>query len=975
MSTQAVTGATATTKAKAAATKKAPVKKASAAKSTTTKAGTTKTAAKPRSKATAAKPGSRTKKFPPPGVVLHPDDANSKVFMAIGRSFLSVENRAMTIKDLAEMTVTFGLVCQNVSAASQAITTYIRTHMQRCEVQQDQPLLLRHVLSGTASDDDLLPALHSRSGGAHCSVNPENRVTNFRRGTMVWYMSRTTGAPCPFTRAGIRLCDYSEDDKTGSGSVSKEKKKQREREHMAEQCGQKRKRPLRGCAAKPADDEPPPKVKLTLRLKPLQCRSNSTSSSSIIDPTPSPVIIDTSKDSDSESGISDDDSMSVDSSSDENEASSPPRPAVEEPWSLPPYPRKSISIPSFTPSTDASYSHLPCPNANPVDPYRRSPSIPYSIGSPPPDSEDEDDDYHITMTGTRRHSTDPRSSLNDPDEWDADIDSEGDGDIGDSPGPRSPSAPVMLPEVSVKEEPTDVQGIVAAWDDFDDSLAGAKVAEVLANALVADSPHIKKEDSLDTWNWESSYTDPCQDWHLGTESDFVTRIKQEDVDLDPSSFFYPSSLHMHTDLGVGSSSPASPPTQLPGLLYSDSPSPERTQDIVDGPYATLRPRAKTQSHPATFSLYPDPPRPELSSISPASHSLITLIQSMSMNSPTVAPSSLLLMPPSCISPHETRGSSSSEAVVVHTCQPCTPAITATQIEGPYLILSVINRPGSLTHSCPAGISVYQMQLGAHLLLRRIDTDFVNLTPIVTLCGVAWPSLSTVPNATTVAKGSPRVAGTWVPLLAAQTFMHSLHGRKHLQTLAALRIFLADNLVERFPQALQDFHRASVQGRLLGQFGPQFGSTLQATHLCGGTVSGEALRWQDVDTGMTSCGAFALSVSPSGSPERANEEVDLPLSATEQEIFRALCDNPEWDKENSPPSSPVFTKCNLTASSSLMDVDPAPTITPGPSTNTTLTTVDRADRPLRRSKRVADAIAAQTQTRTRSRRGGSRNSLS
>lgn len=28
--------------------------------------------------------------FPPPHVVLHPDDANSKVFLAIGRSFLSV---------------------------------------------------------------------------------------------------------------------------------------------------------------------------------------------------------------------------------------------------------------------------------------------------------------------------------------------------------------------------------------------------------------------------------------------------------------------------------------------------------------------------------------------------------------------------------------------------------------------------------------------------------------------------------------------------------------------------------------------------------------------------------------------------------------------------------------------------------------------------------------------------------------------
>ena len=70
--------------------------------------------------------------FPPPQVMLHSEDANSKVFHAIGRSFMAVvchtllcqfnvaahthivvqDNRAMTIKDLAEMTMKFGLMCQ-----------------------------------------------------------------------------------------------------------------------------------------------------------------------------------------------------------------------------------------------------------------------------------------------------------------------------------------------------------------------------------------------------------------------------------------------------------------------------------------------------------------------------------------------------------------------------------------------------------------------------------------------------------------------------------------------------------------------------------------------------------------------------------------------------------------------------------------------------------------------------------------------
>jgi hypothetical protein len=84
------------------------------------------------------------------------------------------------------------------SAAGQAITSFIRNHMQRCDLEQDQPLLLKHTLSGTPSDDDLVPALHSRSGGAHCALNDtEQRVTNFRRGTVIWYLSRAAGAPAP----------------------------------------------------------------------------------------------------------------------------------------------------------------------------------------------------------------------------------------------------------------------------------------------------------------------------------------------------------------------------------------------------------------------------------------------------------------------------------------------------------------------------------------------------------------------------------------------------------------------------------------------------------------------------------------------------------------------------------------------------------------------------------------------------------
>ncbi|KAG5354184.1 hypothetical protein J132_02767 [Termitomyces sp. J132] len=899
-------------------------------------------------------PPSLWPQFPPPGVVLHPDDANSKVFLAIGRSFLSVDNRAMTIKDLAEMTVNYGLVCQNVSAASQAITTYIRTHLQRCEAQQDQPLLLRHTLSGTNHDDDLLPALHSHSGGAHCAATPENRVTNFRRGTVVWYLSRSTGAPCPFARAGIRLCDYGEDGKKGSTSTTKKKKRDKER---PERCGEKRKRPLRGCVAKNLDsdnddDQPPEKVKILLRLKPLACRASSASTSTSLPRSHSSRSFDLAKDSDDSNFESfDGDSMSVDSSSSEDEAPSPPQPAEEEPWSLPPYPRKSISIPSYTPSFDEPYPCYPSPLTY-TDSCRRSPSVPYSIGSPPPDSEDEDDDFHITMTGARRHLTASHPATADTDGWDADLDSEGDGDTWESPGPRSPSAPAMLPEVAVKEEPTDVQGMLEAWEDFDHSLAGAKVAEVLAQAAGVESTSRVKLESLDNWSWESNYAVTHQDWTLDEDADQTARIKQEEIDLD-NPFVLSDAL-----------GPPSSLSPLPNLSCSASPSPESSRDVPESNekhFVTVRPRAKTQSVP--FSYFHDLPsssrvtsspsrgtssKPELVIAPPpsASHSLVALIQSMSMNSPSaVAPSSLLI-PPSCTS--ETYGNSASD-VVVHTCQPCTPAISATSIEG---------------------ISVYQMMLGPFQLLRRIDTDFVNLSTIVAYSGGSWPVLSTILNAVVVTKGSVMVSGTWVPLSAAQAYVRDHHPLQN----GPLHTFLSDTLYERFPSALQDFHRSSTQNRRLGHFGPHFGSTIQATQLCGSALDSPAQAnntWDKTrEELVVSGGTSALSLS---SPERGVEQtMELPLSPSEQEMFRVLCGTPEWDKENSPPSSPVVAEKKTAF---VADVQMTETRTQSAPSEVKVMEVERTERPLRRSKRVADAMAAQAQnTRTRSRRGGSRNSM-
>ncbi|KAF8163008.1 hypothetical protein B0H34DRAFT_303935 [Crassisporium funariophilum] len=915
--------------------------------------------------------------FPPDNVVLHPDDATNKVFLAVARSFLSVGNRAMTIKDIADRATSHGLVCQNLSAAAQAITTYLRAHKARCDKQQDQPLLLSHTLSGTPADDDLVPALYSRSGGD--SHPTENRLTNFRKGTAVWYLSRATGVPCPFARAGIRLCDYVDPD-----AVEVELPPARREKKVEHRCGEKRKRPLRGCVARGSgsDNERPPKVKLTLRLKPLLKPQQAESSTS------SMRQIDLSKESDSyDSG---DESMSVDSSDEDDESQTAKvNKEEEEPWSLPPYPRRSISIPCYTPSLDTCYPSYPSPSLY-KDPYRRSPSI----ATPPPDSEDEADDFHVTMTRLKDY---PVEYVDTDMGWDAD-DSEGDGEtMWESPGPRSPSAPLMLnADVVVKEEPRDVQGMLDAWEDFDSSV---RVAEVIAAAV-----HKVKVEPLDPWDWDSGV-------HSEWPSEDTTRVKQEDFAVD--SLFPP-----------GPSSPISSlSSQFSAFSYSNSPSPGQTTDngtpeldeefLHSTKYSTVRPRAKTVPAPAIFFDAPTPTAPSSFTLPPPmpitrqtsspgarepsvpSTALVTLLQSMSVNTSAVVSSSssstLNIPPPTpCVSPLQTRCLPPSSSVpsvpkvVVHTCQPCTPAISATQIED---------------------ISVYQMMLNAFQLLRRIDTDFVNLSPIVAFSGAPHPVLSAIPNAMVITRGSPEVSGTWVPLSVAQAYV----GRHLVGETSSLDVFLSDRLVERFPSALQDFHRSNAQARGLKQFGKHFGSTLQASALevqtdCvptpssgGGNSPGgtwdSRFGWMQKEGEGSAPFALAAVLGMGigmGMGERREGVESVPLSATEQEIFKELCViPPDWEPEVVEegmaqdvivvaPEEDDMEHVSSTASSPLSSPSSPSIMFSMAQAQTPLN--EHPDRPLRRSKRVADAIAAAHQppaqpSRARSRKGGSRNSLS
>lgn len=308
----------------------------------------------------------------------------------------------------------------SVSAASQAITFFIRAHLARCEEQGDFPVILRHHLSGTEKDDDLFPALYSRSGGnvsnkLACDENGvvKERLTCFRRNTIVWYLSKVAGAPCPFARAGIAIRDYAE----GSAISAIEGRKGEDNNRGVKR---KRDRDQRTSARLAKDESPdeedesvegkkPPKIKLTLRLRPCLTTMRDKQEE-----------ITSSSDSESESNVGPAKSPSVAPSS----SGASPSDDQESAWSFPPFPiQRHISVPPFTPATESfpyieqqspiaelftdwprlkPKLELACTDTETSFPtYLRDRSS--SVASPPPDSDDgfsvgEDDDESFTMS-------------------------------------------------------------------------------------------------------------------------------------------------------------------------------------------------------------------------------------------------------------------------------------------------------------------------------------------------------------------------------------------------------------------------------------------------------------------------------------------------------------------------------------------------------------------------------------------------
>lgn len=251
-----------------------------------------------------------------------------------------------------------------------------------------------------------------------------------------------------------------------------------------------------------------------------------------------------------------------------------------------------------------------------------------------------------------------------------------------------------------------------------------------------------------------------------------------------------------------------------------------------------------------------------------------------------------------------------------------------------------------------------------MVLRRIDTDFVNLTPILAYSNSPCPVLSTIPNVVLLNDGKPIIDGVWVPLSAAQAYVKDHPASSTPQ----LEIFLGADLASYFSSALTDFTENRKEQHLTGQFGKGFGTKLEARDLAATMPSVEG--WEKSHVFLM---PPPLAMSP---PVECPPE--LPLSPTEQEMFHAFCVSPDWDKDGQTPTAATHSLSIRTGPSTpkrgysvdAMDLDDDEPLTPitaspcsvrGESMEPEYTTSMRGG--LRRSKRVADAVKSRP-TRSR-----------
>lgn len=249
-----------------------------------------------------------------------------------------------------------------------------------------------------------------------------------------------------------------------------------------------------------------------------------------------------------------------------------------------------------------------------------------------------------------------------------------------------------------------------------------------------------------------------------------------------------------------------------------------------------------------------------------------------------------------------------------------------------------------------------MVLGSSLILRRVDKNFVNISPILQFFGMDQPDSSTLSSSFVVARGSSLVCGTWTPLCTAQDMF-----RSH----AFLDNFLSNNLHECFPGAFQEVRDRVMTEQSVDGFGPPFQSTIDEKRGLALSFHFELppstarASWELDDPLLNvhptfAFGSTALKVGLSA-PEHVIPET--PLSPTEEAMFRVLCTAADW--ETTAPAD------DLPEEPLSMEQEPevAETEAPAAEVMPHAEHVKEREKPLRRSRRVNAPPTTTTTTTT------------
>jgi hypothetical protein len=266
------------------------------------------------------------------------------------------------------------------------------------------------------------------------------------------------------------------------------------------------------------------------------------------------------------------------------------------------------------------------------------------------------------------------------------------------------------------------------WEPLDSNIDGNRVVEVVAKAaagLINESTSMSKVkvEELECWDWEETYGSGSPDWYRQSEhAGGSPHIKQEDVDSDKGLVSGDDTVMSPAgDDEYAAYSPLSPlpgfPSQSSPVLSASVPSmsalrrhselawkdvellgPDSVHphEFEEGEWqegsasATIRARSKTQPSLPTFeaarnfSSFLSTHQPEAQNT--AASELDDIVQPPDLSSTILAPSTsptqtLNSPPPRSVVLPSAISSEVHDVVVVHTCQPCTPAISATQVEG------------------------------------------------------------------------------------------------------------------------------------------------------------------------------------------------------------------------------------------------------------------------------------------------------